>query len=68
MQQTNHNFANAPAYDGDGQLVIRSTCDECGEFRLVNVRDGSLKRWESKHECSGSPKIHLVCSKAPSGR
>jgi len=59
MQQTNHDFANAPAYDGDGRLVIKSTCSGCGAFQFVSVRDGSLRKWESQHECSNTLKITL---------
>ena len=59
MQQTNHDFANAPAYDADGLLVIKSTCSDCGAFQFVSVRDGSLKRWESQHECCHTLKIIL---------
>jgi hypothetical protein len=59
MRQTNRSFANAPAYEEDGRLVIKSTCGHCGAFQLVNVRDGSLARWELQHECPDVPKITL---------
>jgi hypothetical protein len=44
-------FDNAPAYDEDGRLVIKSTCRQCGESKLVSVRDRSLAKWESRHAC-----------------
>jgi hypothetical protein len=44
-------FDNAPARDEGERLVIKSTCKNCGAFRFVNVRDGSLAKWESEHEC-----------------
>jgi hypothetical protein len=44
-------FDNAPAYDEDGRLVIKSTCTKCGESNLVSVRDKSLAKWESRHDC-----------------
>jgi hypothetical protein len=50
-------FDNAPAYDEDGHIVIKSTCRKCGESKLVSVRDLSLKKWESQHTCPGVPKI-----------
>lgn len=59
MQYTNHNFANAPAYDEDGRLVIKSTCSDCGAFQFVSVRDGSLRNWESQHECPNTLEITL---------
>ncbi len=36
-------FDNAPAYDEDGRVVIKSTCRKCGESKLLSVRDLSLK-------------------------
>lgn len=51
MQQPTRSFTNEPAYDEDGRVVIKSTCESCGEFRLVSLRDGSLKLWEGRHEC-----------------
>jgi hypothetical protein len=59
MQQPNHSFANAPAYDADGRLVIKSTCSDCGAVQFVSVCDGSLRKWESRHECSNTLKITL---------
>jgi hypothetical protein len=56
MQET-LKFDNAPAYDEDGRIVIKSTCRNCGESKLVSVRDLSLPRWESQHVCYGVPKL-----------
>jgi hypothetical protein len=50
-------FDNAPAYDEDGRVVIKSSCRKCGESKLVSIRDGSLAKWESQHVCLGAPKI-----------
>jgi len=50
-------FDNAQAYNEDGRIVVKSTCMTCGAFRLVSVRDGSLKKWESRHECPDAPRI-----------
>jgi hypothetical protein len=50
-------FENAPAHDDGGRLVIKSTCKNCGAFRFVNVRDGSLAKWESRHECPDAARI-----------
>ena len=50
-------FDNAPAYDEDGHVVIKSTCRKCGAIKMVSVRDRSLSRWESQHTCLCSPKI-----------
>ena len=47
-------FDNAPAYDEDGRLVIKSTCKKCGESNLVSVRDRSLAKWELQHACDGA--------------
>ncbi len=60
MQQTDHNFANAPAYSEGGRLVIKSTCSDCGAFQLVSVGDGSLRRWESHHECECSSALNIT--------
>jgi hypothetical protein len=57
VKESDRNFDNAPAYDEDGRIVVKSTCKTCGAFRLVSVRDGSLKKWESRHECPEAPKI-----------
>jgi hypothetical protein len=57
MQKSDRSFDNAQAYDEDGRIVIKSTCNTCGAFRLVSVRDGSLAKWESRHECPDVPKI-----------
>lgn len=51
MQQPTRSFTNEPAYDEDGRVVIKSTCESCGESRLVSLRDGSLSLWEARHEC-----------------
>jgi hypothetical protein len=50
-------FRQRSGHDEDGRLVIKSTCKTRGAFRFVNVRDGSLAKWESEHECSDMPKI-----------
>jgi hypothetical protein len=57
MKEDARSFENAQAYDEDGPIVIKSTCRNCGAFRLVSVRDGSLKKWEWRHECPDAPKI-----------
>jgi hypothetical protein len=59
MQQTTPSFDNSPAYDEDGRLVIKSTCKDCAESRLVNVRDGTLAKWELRHKCPDTPKTTL---------
>jgi hypothetical protein len=59
MQQTNPKFNNDPAYGEDGRLVIKSTCKSCGASQLVSVRDGTLAKWESQHECPDTPKTTL---------
>jgi hypothetical protein len=51
MKEPPRSFTNEPAYDEDGRLVVKSTCESCGEFRLVSIRDGSLRLWEARHEC-----------------
>lgn len=40
--------------DAEGTVRIKSTCKRCGEFQLVNIRDGSLAEWESNHVCRDS--------------
>jgi hypothetical protein len=57
MKESDRSFDNDQAYDEDGRIVIKSTCKNCGAFRLVSVRDGSLELWESQHECPAVPKI-----------
>jgi hypothetical protein len=57
MTAREHGFENAPAYEQDDRLVIRSTCKNCGAFRFVSVRDGSLEKWESEHKCPDVPRI-----------
>lgn len=31
--------------------LVRSTCKRCGKSRIVSDYDGTLKRWEARHEC-----------------
>lgn len=52
MQQTGSNFSYFPAYGENKRLFIKSTCKGCGEFRLVDLIDGSLEKWEQEHKCS----------------
>jgi hypothetical protein len=50
-------FDNALAYDEENRAVIKSTCKQCGESKLVSIRDRSLTTWEAQHVCPGVPKI-----------
>jgi hypothetical protein len=50
-------FKNELDRDEDGRLVVKSMCNNCGDSKLVSVRDGSLARWESYHTCPGVPKM-----------
>ena len=31
--------------------LVRSTCDRCGAFVFGRYSNGSLEKWESKHDC-----------------
>jgi hypothetical protein len=57
MPEIYGSFDSDLAYDQEGNVVIRSTCRECGESKLVCVRDGSLAKWESQHTCTPVPKM-----------
>lgn len=35
----------------DMRLLITSTCNGCGESKLLSEFDGSLKHWEEQHVC-----------------
>ena len=53
-------FDNDLAYDQEGHVIIKSTCRKCGASELVCVRDGSLAKWQSQHECSPTPEIPIT--------
>lgn len=38
----------------DTRLLIASTCNGCGESKLVSEFDGSLERWEEEHVCGAA--------------
>lgn len=33
-------------------LKFRSTCQSCGESRILSAADGSLQEWQDGHKCS----------------
>jgi hypothetical protein len=51
MHATHSSFDNDLAFDQEDRVLIKSTCKQCGVSMLVNVRDGSLDKWVSRHEC-----------------
>jgi len=36
-------------------LFIKSMCKRCGASGVVSVHDGSLEKWEGRHECQNRP-------------
>jgi hypothetical protein len=54
------NFAHELAYDEGGNVRIKSTCTQCGESPLVNIRDSSLWNWEENHQCDQPQKPSSV--------
>ncbi len=54
MSKHSGNFNHDMARDVDGRIRVKSTCKQCGAYKLVSVRDGSLARWESQHVCPRS--------------
>lgn len=38
-------------WDADGTIRVKATCNRCGMSQLLNVADGSLRRWEQEHQC-----------------
>lgn len=52
-----HNdFEQKAERDMESHLRIRSTCKRCGASQLVNVADGTLRKWEESHVCPDLPK------------
>jgi hypothetical protein len=33
---------------------------QCGAFNVGSFEDGSIERWESKHDCWNPPKLTLI--------
>lgn len=40
-------------------LKLRSTCQTCGESRIVSAADSSLQEWQDGHKCA-RPEPKLV--------
>jgi len=49
-------FTHEPERDIEGHVRIRSTCKRCGASKLVNVANGTLRKWEEGHRCPNLPK------------
>ena len=61
--QFDHRLNRGMERDGEGLLLIESTCTRCGTSVTASMRDGSVKRWESEHTCGN---LRLIHPKTPS--
>jgi hypothetical protein len=48
-------FTRKPSPQPGGRLLVRSTCEQCGEWRVGTYYDGSLQQWEDGHNCRKQP-------------
>lgn len=48
-------FTRKPAPQPGGRLLVRSTCTQCGEWKVGTYYDGSLQEWEGAHICKKQP-------------
>jgi hypothetical protein len=46
-------FAHKQVQAGQHTL-IKSTCNNCGDSRILSAQDDSLERWERDHKCIGT--------------
>ncbi len=61
--QFDHKLNRALERDGEGLLLLESTCTTCGTSITAPIRDGSVERWESEHTCGN---LRLFHPKKPS--
>jgi hypothetical protein len=52
-----HKLSRSALRDGQGLILIESTCLKCGSSMTVSISDGSLIEWESQHACSIAKRI-----------
>jgi hypothetical protein len=58
MEQFRHRINRDLQRDGEGILLVDSTCMKCGVSKAVSIRNGSLEKWELEHHCGNLRVIH----------
>jgi hypothetical protein len=46
-----HKLSQLAKRDHQGLILIESTCLKYGSYMTVSITDGSLREWETHHNC-----------------
>jgi hypothetical protein len=65
MPEDDESYAYDLARDEEGHILIEVTCKACGGSGIVSVADGSLRRWQARHDCDKPNSTPMV--QFPSG-
>jgi YVTN family beta-propeller protein len=57
-------FTHELAHDEESNVRLKSTCKRCGASRIVNIREGSLDKWQCDHACPDLPPKNEATNKA----